>query len=77
MWTYETKSTRKFVRIGGKWFDPQSVAAVEDVSFAGVLAVRVYLVGGSEITIERSSTTGTPTYDLDASKFINLLVGNH
>lgn len=76
MWTYETKTTRKFVRIGGKWFVPQEVVAVEDVSIGGVRAVRVHLSGGTEITVESSSTTGSPTYNLDADKFINLLVEN-
>ena len=73
MWETNYQLGKKFVCIGGKWFDPQSVVAAVDELYAGVGSVRVYLSSGAEITIESSSNTSSDMYNFNAYKFIHLL----
>lgn len=73
MWETKYQIAKKFVRIGGKWIDLQSVVAAVDEMYAGVRAVRVYLSSGAEIIIESSSSTSSDMYNFNAHKFIQLL----
>lgn len=68
MWTTR-EDPKKLVRIAGVWVDPVAVVAVRDTQ----TGVRVFLSSGSEFDIERSSSTGSVAYNLDATKFVKSL----